>query len=134
MENVLRVTKSSSHCLLRHFVLSITACAALAACGGGGGGGGVSIAGGQGADPATVDFPVFYVKRPVPDPMAAQTDLRVLRTFQVGADLYMRDRASPTATETNLTSAILNGLGDVRDVDVSFDGTRVAFALRGPRI
>ncbi len=94
----------------------------------------MSIAGGQGPDPATVDFPIFYVKRPVPAASAAQPDLRVMRTFQVGADLYMRDRASPTAAETNLTSSILNGQGDVRDVDVSFDGTKVAFAMRGPRI
>ena len=116
----------------------LLACTMLAACGGGGGadGGGVSLAGGQGPDPATLDFPVFYVKKPVPvvtQNMPA-SDLRRLLTFSVGADLYVRDRASPTATQTNLTTTILQGKGDVRDVDVSYDGKKAVFAMRGPKL
>ena len=116
----------------------LLACTMLAACGGGGGadGGGVSLAGGQGPDPATLDFPVFYVKKPVPvvtQNMPA-SDLRRLLTFSVGADLYVRDRASPTAMETNLTATILQGKGDVRDVDVSYDGKKAVFAMRGPKL
>ena len=123
--------------VLRIFAIALT-CAVLTACGGGGGdsGGNISIAGNQGPDPATVDFPVFYVKKPVAavTPTMPASDLRVLLTFNVGADLYTRDRASPTATETNLTAAILNGKGDVRDVDVSYDGKKAVFAMRGPKL
>src|SRR5262245_48297474 len=74
---------------LRIAALIVVAATALTACGGGGE---VSIGSGQGADPVVLDFPVFYVKRPVPDPMAAPSDARDLRTFDIGADLYMRDR------------------------------------------
>lgn len=106
-----------------------TALLALHGCGGGDGSE-VSLGSGQGADPVVLDFPVFYVKRPVPDPMDPATDARELRTFAIGADLYMRDRASPTATEVNLTAAETEGLGDVADVDVSYDGKKVVFAMR----
>ena len=101
----------------------------LGACGGGEGNN-VTLGSGQSSDPVVLDFPVFYVKRPAPDPMDAPSDSRELRTFQVGADLFMRDRASPTATERNLTSAITQGLGDVSDVDVSYDGRKVVFSMR----
>ena len=58
-------------------------------------------------DPVTLDFPVFYVKRPVPDPEdddLVEADARELRRFEIGADLFMRDRASPSAPEINLTA------------------------------
>ena len=42
----------------------------------------------------------------------------------------MRDRASPSAPEINLTAAETDGLGDIRDVDVNFDGTKVVFSMR----
>ena len=71
----------------------------LAGCGSGSGGKDVTIGSGQNGDPVTLDFPVFYVKRPVPDPEddMMEDDARVLRRFEIGADLYMRDRASPSA-------------------------------------
>lgn len=97
---------------------------------GGGEGNNVTLGSGQSADPVVLDFPVFYVKRPAPDPLDPPSDARELRTFQIGADLFMRDRASPTAAETNLTAAITQGLGDVSDVDVSFDGRKVVFSMR----
>jgi len=109
------------------------ACSVLAACSSGAGGTDVTIGSGQNQDPVTLDFPVFYVKRPVPDPDDAdmmEDDARVLRRFEIGADLYMRDRASPSAPEINLTAAQTEGLGDVRDLDVNFDGTKVVFAMR----
>ncbi len=90
---------------------------------------------GQAADPVTVDFPIFYVKRPLP-PVTPQTQpSNVLRNqvFDAGADLYMRASASPSAAETNLTGSTTNSLGDVRDVDVSFDGKKVVFAMRSPK-
>src|SRR5215468_4693962 len=70
----------------------------IAACSGGGS---VDLGSGQTPDPATVDFPIFYVKRTIP----MQTDdLRSLRDTTPTADLFKRDRASPGATETNLTA------------------------------
>lgn len=109
----------------------------LAACAGNGGGNGsVNIANSQGGDAATVDYPIFYVKRPVPTNAAGalvQDDLRVLRDLLAGSDLYMRGSASPSAIETNITARVTAGARyDVKDVDVSADGSRVVFAMRGP--
>ncbi len=109
------------------------ACSVLTACSSGSGGTDVTIGSGQNQDPVTLDFPVFYVKRPVPDAQTqdmVQTDARELRRFQIGADLFMRDRASVSAPEVNVTGAQTAGLGDVRDLDVNFDGTKVVFAMR----
>lgn len=114
----------------RVFGLIAAALFALHGCGGGGAGNEVSLGSGQGADPVVLDFPVFYVKRPVPDPLDPPTDARELRTFAIGADLFMRDRASPTGSERNLTADETEGLGDVADVDVSYDGKKVVFAMR----
>lgn len=105
--------------------------AALSGCSSGSGGTDVTIGSGQNMDPVTLDFPVFYVRRPVPDPDAnVVDDARRLRRFEIGADLFMRDRASASAPEVNLTAAITAGLGDVRDLDVSYDGSKVVFAMR----
>jgi len=107
----------------------------LAGCGGSGGGS-VNLANSQGPDPGTVDFPVFYVKRTIPKTAAGnviQDDLRMMRVAFPSADLYMRTAASPEAPETNITARITAGAAyDVKDVDVSPDGTKVAFAMRGP--
>ena len=82
------------------------ALAALAACSGGWHIGSNS----QATDPATVDYPVFYVKRQVPVDNAGllqQDDLRLMRPFTIAtptftsatptADLFMRANASPAA-------------------------------------
>jgi hypothetical protein len=112
--------------------------AAVAGCSGSGGGGGgsVNIANSQSTDPATVNYPIFYVKRTVPTDTAGnlvQDDLRVMRDLVPQADLYERASASPSALETNITSRITAGaLYDVKDVDVSADGGTVLFAMRGP--
>lgn len=103
----------------------------LAGCGGGGGG--VDLAGGQGPDPVVVDIPIAYVKRPVPvddQGVVEQSDARELITFNIGADLFVRERASPSAVERNITEAETQGLGDVRDLEVSYDGSRIIFAMR----
>jgi hypothetical protein len=109
------------------------AAAAIAACSGGGS---VNIANSQSVDPATVDFPIFYVKRAVPTDTAGklvQDDLRIMRDVVPSADLYMRATASPSAAETNITAPLTAGASwDVKDVDTSADGTRVIFAMRGP--
>ena len=122
-----------------HTVASAVALAvctlALAACSGGGSG--PSLGSGQGPDPATVDFALAYVKRTIPaDPMAMQLEdnAKVLRTFNVDADLYLRDRAAPSAPEHNITQRITGDTEqwDVRDVEASYDGTKLVFAMRGP--
>jgi hypothetical protein len=120
----------------------LAALAAVAACSGGWHLGSTSSV----TDPATVDYPVFYVKRQVPVDQAGklqQDDLRLMRPFTIStptftastptADLYMRASASPDAPETNITTRMTAGqVWDVKDVDTSADGTRVIFAMRGP--
>lgn len=97
-------------------------------------GGGLAPGGGQGPDPVIVDFPIAYVRRPVPEADAPAHDARQLLDFQPGGDLYVRGRASPSASDRNVTGAITQGLGDVRDVEQSWDGTRLVFAMREPLI
>jgi hypothetical protein len=115
-------------------VLLMSAVAALlGGCDSGSGGTDVTSGSGQNMDPVTLDFPVFYVKRPVPDPEddeLANADARELLRFEVGADLYMRDRASISSPEVNITGLETARLGDVRDVDVNYDGSKVVFAMR----
>jgi hypothetical protein len=122
------------------YALVCAAAGILVACSSGAGN--VQTASGQSADPATVDFPIFYVKR-YSVPTQAQTqapsqDLRMLRFASPSADLFMRSRASPSGTETNVTARI-TGTGtktaanyDIKDVSVSADGTTILFAMRGP--
>src|SRR5882724_7588897 len=114
-------------------MLTAALAAALGACSGGGS---VNIANSQLSDPATVDFPIFYVKRQLPmnsNGTVAQDDLRVLRDALPSADLYMRASASASAAEINITARLTTGARwDVKDVDTSADGTRVVFAMRGP--
>lgn len=111
--------------------MRIVACAAiawtLAACSPGTR---INLGSGQAADPATVDAPIFYVKRTVP---LMSDDLRLLRPPVPQANLYMRATASPSAVETNITARITGtDPYDVKDVSVSADGTMVLFAMRGP--
>ena len=110
----------------------------LAACNGGGS---VNISNSQSVDGATVDYPIFYVKRTVPtnaDGTLMQDDLRIMSNALPSADLYMRASASPSARETNITARITAGAAaageywDVKDVDTSADGTLAIFAMRGP--
>ena len=112
--------------------LAVLLAAGLAA--GCGGGGSVGAGGGQDPDPIVLDFPIAYVKRPVPTGMAMQRDARELLEFEPGGDLWVRDRASPSAAERNITAAVTMGQGDVRDVEPSYDGTRLVFALHRPLI
>jgi hypothetical protein len=110
--------------------------AALTACSSGAGH--VQTAGGQSADPATVDFPIFYVKRYSVPQQPQTNDLTFLRFAVPSADLFKRSNASPSGIEVNITQRI-TGTGtptaanyDVKDVSVSADGTTVLFAMRGP--
>src|SRR5262249_40857611 len=111
--------------LLVAIVTAVTACSS---------GGKISLGKSQVSEPATVDFPIFYVKRTVPlemDGTFTQDDLRIMRdlVFAAPGDLYMRASASPSATETNITARITAGMVyNVKDVDTSADGKRVVFA------
>jgi hypothetical protein len=91
---------------------------------------GFAACSGRSSDSVTVEgnVAVAYVKRPV-SALGNPTDSVV--TGQ-GGDLYMRDKSSPSGTETNLTGSYTMGQGDVNHPDVSFDGTRIVFAMRGP--
>ena len=111
----------------------------LSACSGGGS---FNIANSQSTDPSSTDYPIFYVKRSIPTAQNITNgadDVRMMRVGFASADLYMRKSASPSAVETNLSKRITaaasnpaNTFWDVKDVDVSTDGTRVVFAMRGP--
>ena len=141
MEIVARILSSAKRLADIKIVLVIVAGSLVVSCGGGGGGGsGLSAS----SDAIAVDFPVFYVKKPLVvdegvDPAAAggvdtleQVDLRNLMNVSFGADLYARPRASSSAGEINITGELTGGFGDVRDVTVSHDGEKVLFAMRFP--
>lgn len=97
---------------------------------GGCGGGDSDPNGGLAAGPALINgrFQIAYVKRPVAA-IGAPTDGV---TFQPGGDLYVRDLASASAAERNITARYTGGAGDVSDPEVSFDGARLIFAMKGP--
>ena len=112
----------------------------LAACTQGPGGGGIGLGSGQDPDPATVDFPIFYIRHQVP---MEQDDVTRLRPFveddDYAATLWKRDRASPGAAEVEITARLRKDpLGtdddryDIKDLAVSADGLKLAFAMRGP--
>ena len=91
----------------------------------------------QTPDAVVEDYAVAYVKRPVVldnNDEIEQPDFRDLATFSEGGDLYLKDRASPSAEERNVTFAETGGLGDVKDVEMSYDGTKLLFAMRMPEI
>jgi Hydrazine synthase alpha subunit middle domain/WD40-like Beta Propeller Repeat len=128
------VSRSGNNARRGRAVLA-AAFAALAAGCGGGGDGSVGVGSGQDPDPVAIDFPIAYTKGPLLDDqmqMQQSTDLRELVRFNVGTDLYLRDRASPTAIERNITIGETQGLGDVMGLDIAADGTKVLFAMRGP--
>jgi hypothetical protein len=108
--------------------------AAIVACSGEGDGS-VGIGTGQDPDPVAPDFPIAYTKGPIndeDDELQVNTDLRDILRYAVGTDLYVRDRASPTAPERNVTLRFTEGTGDVSGVEISSDGRKVLFAMRGP--
>ena len=79
-------------------------------------------------------LPTVPVERPV------ETDVREAIEFHEGGDVYIRDRASAAADERNITLCLTDpdedgvrdgiGKGDVRDLESSYDGTKLIFSLR----
>ncbi|HET7811999.1 MAG TPA: hypothetical protein VFL16_15625 [Steroidobacteraceae bacterium] len=113
--------------------------------------GDVGLGSGQAPDPATVDFPIFYIRHQIPmeNGQIAQDNVTRVRPFVeddddatelYSATLWKRDRASPGAPETELTARLrTDAMGgtpddryDIKDLAVSPDGLKVAFAMRGP--
>ena len=98
-------------------------------------GDGVSIGTGQDADPVVIDYPIAYIRAPIPtddNGNFVQNDLREQITFDVGADLFFRDRASPSAEAINVTGELTQGLAAIRDVEIAYDGSSLLFAMRFP--
>jgi hypothetical protein len=87
------------------------------------------VAGGQTLTPGITNFPLAYIRRPV---LTKDIDVRDLITSITGGDVYIRDQASAAGVEVNVSGSITKGMGDVRDLDVSPDGTTLVFSLRLP--
>lgn len=105
----------------------------------------------QEPDPVVVDVPIAFIKRTAPLDEESQLvvqDLRVPNAFVPGAKLFIKPRASVSATEQNISDraffsdeqiasaseeAPLAGY-DVKDLSVSYDGERLLFAMRAPEI
>ncbi|MFQ5643006.1 MAG: hypothetical protein ACE5FQ_04825 [Thiogranum sp.] len=96
----------------------------LTACGGAGGGGT------SGLDPLVADFGIAYVRQPVPE--TDDADIRDPASFTPGGELIFRDLASPGAAERKVTASLTGAMGDVKDVEISYDGSKLLFALRLP--
>ena len=114
-------------------VAAVAAAVGLTACGSSDGS--VGVGSGQDPDPVALDFPIAYTKGPLRDAnmqLQSPTDIRDVQRFNIGTDLYLLDRASPSAVERNITFSETAGLGDVQGVEISADGTRVLFSMRGP--
>src|SRR6185503_16247208 len=94
-----------AHALARALMVGVIGL--LSACTQGPGGGGIGVGGGQEPDPATVDFPIFYIRHQVPED---QDDVTRVRPFveddEYSATLWKRDRAAPGAPETEITARL----------------------------
>ena len=98
----------------------------------------VDIGHGQSGGGVT-DFGIAYIKRTLPadatalDAIRNLDDLQRQRHFWSKADVFVRDKASPSGVETNITARITGtDFYDIKDLDVSADGKRLVFAMRGP--
>ena len=99
---------------------------ALSACDSGG-------SSGDGIDPGIIQVPVAYIERPIPvDDMGneVQADLRDPLLFSEGGDVYLRSNSTVHASVTNLTRSVTGGMGDVKGLNASYDGSKLIFSLR----
>jgi len=100
-------------------VLALGIGAVMAGCSGGGTSDSTTVAG---------SIPLAYVKR--------------VNTFKMdpltgtpgapGGDLIIREAASASAPEHNITAGFTQGVGDVADPEASYDGTKLVFAMNCP--
>ena len=103
----------------RSWLAALATTLVLSACGGGSGVDATALAG---------NVPLVYAKRVNTvglDPLTGAS-------FAAGGDLMLRLASSPSAPEVNLTGAITQGVGDVADPEVSYDGRKVVFAMNCP--
>lgn len=101
---------------------------------------------GESSDPVVVEQPIAFIKRPLTDEDGEilANDLTEPAQFRPGAVLYLKERATPDAPVKDISSsafsdpAYLNDDGellyDVKDLHVSFDGTKLLFSMRAPDI
>ena len=113
----------------RQFILCIVA-TALYGCG---------SSGDEQQDPFVEDIAIAYVQRQVPsdeDSNLVFRDAREPYAFHAGAALYLKPRASATAEIRNLTAGVFAAgeTYDVKDLETSFDGSKLLFAMRAPEI
>lgn len=108
----------------------------------------LASSGSDATDPVVVEDPVVFVKRPLQfdddNGRLIGENLAELAAFRPGARLFLKDRASSNAVTKDVSSRAFSGSGflnedgellyDVKDLNVSFDGTRVVFAMRAPDI
>lgn len=102
----------------------------------------------QSSDPVVVENAVAFVKRPLlydeNNGALIGDNLAEPAAFRPGARLFLKDRASPDAAARDISSRVFSGPGflndegqlryDVKDLNVSHDGTRLVFAMRAPEI
>ena len=93
----------------------------LVSCGGGGGTDGsnssIVIAG---------DKPIAYVERNA-NATGNPTDAAIC---SAGGRLLIRKLSSASSTAQDVTTQITNGLGDVSDLEASYDGTKILFSMK----
>lgn len=93
----------------------------LSACGGG--------SGDEGANNNVViggDKPIAYVERNA-NTTGNPTDAAMC---SAGGKLYIRKLSSPSSSKIDVTSHLTNGQGDVSDLEVSYDGKKILFAMK----
>ena len=87
---------------------------------------------GSASDSATVtvagDVPLAYAKRVNAIGMNPTNGAPTAP----GGDLMIREKSSASAPELNITAQFTQGVGDVSDPEVSYDGKKIAFAMRCP--
>ncbi|HEX7689175.1 MAG TPA: hypothetical protein VF453_15780 [Burkholderiaceae bacterium] len=98
---------------------------ALSACGGGSS---------HNTDASTVtvqgDVPIAYVKRV--RTLGLQQNPTNGAPSLPGGDLMIREKASPSAPEHNITAQFTMGKGDASSPEVSYDGKKLLFAMKCP--
>ena len=93
--------------------------------------------GDQQKDPTVTDIPVAYVQRSLPrddDGEIVVESLEEPAAFQAGARLMVRDSASSRAVTRDVSTTIFGSGHDVRDLTMSYDGSRLLFSARAPEI
>ena len=138
------MVKRATHLLV--MFVTVLGCATLWGCGGD-----KILPNDQQPDPVVVDVPIAFIKRSLPlneDGELISQDLRRPNDFVGGAAVYIKARASASAPARNISDQAFfspeqiaaataeNPLAayDVKDLEVSYDGKSLLFAMRAPEI